>query len=111
MKMNDITLKNIKSFISGNLKYYLSKIIDLPPHLKEQYYYRLYQCKDDCLPNRRCIQCNCPTLKKAYVLESCNTNRFPDLLAGQEWQEYKEKHNINNIQEIIMEVEKFINTK
>lgn len=107
--MNNINLKNVKAFISGNLTYYLSKIIDLPLHLKEQYYFRLYQCKDDCLIRKRCIKCNCPTLKKAYVLESCNINRFPDLLAGKEWEEYKIKNNINNIQDIILEVEKYIN--
>lgn len=108
---NDINLKNIKQFVSGNLTYYLSKIIDLPIHLKEQYYYRLYQCKDDCLIRKRCIKCNCPTLKKAYVLESCNTDRFPNLLPGKEWEEYKIKNNINNIQDIILEVEKHINAE
>lgn len=108
--MKEINLKNIKSFILGNINYYLSKIVNLPEHLKEQYYYRLYKCKDDCLPNRRCKECNCPVLKKAFAPDSCNLNRFPNFLPGKEWQEYKEKNNINNMKEIITTVENEILT-
>lgn len=103
--MNDINLKNIRSFISGNFNYYKNKILTQPLHLKEQYYYRLYQCKNDCLPKRRCIKCNCPVIKKAWSTESCNTERFPNFLSGQQWKEYKEKHNINNIEQIIKDIE------
>lgn len=103
--MSDINIKNIKSFIIGNMNYYLNKIINLPIHLKEQYYYRLYICKDDCLVNRKCKVCNCPTIKKAFAPESCNPERFPDFLPGNEWKEYKNKNNINNIEDIIQEIE------
>jgi len=102
---NKINVKNIRSFILGNLNYYLNKIVDLPLHLKEQYYYRLYKCKDDCLPNRRCKICNCPIMQKAFAPDSCNESRFPKFLAGKDWREYKEENNIDNIEEIIKEIE------
>ncbi len=103
--MHNINLTNIQNFISGNLRYYLSKIIDMPIHLKEQYYFRLYTCKDDCLIKGKCIKCNCPVLKKALVEDSCNPDRFPKLMGGLDWKKYKEENNINNIQEIINIVE------
>lgn len=100
-----INIKNIKSYILGNLNYYLNQIIDLPLHLKEQYYYRLFKCKDDCLVTGQCKICTCPTVKKAFAPDSCNPERFPNFLPGLEWREYKEKNNIENIQEIIKEIE------
>lgn len=103
--MYNINLTNIQHFISGNLKYYYSKVFNLPTHLKEQYYYRLYICKDDCLTKKRCIKCNCPVLKKSLVEASCNPERFPNLMGGLDWKKYKEEHNINNIEEIINIVE------
>ena len=103
--MGKINIKNVKSFILGNLNYYLNKIIDLPLHLKEQYYYRLYKCKDDCLITGRCILCNCPIQKKAFAPDSCNEDRFPKFLPGQEWEDYKKKNKIDNIDKIIKTVE------
>lgn len=102
---NEINSKNILAFFQGNLRFYKSKIVKLAPHIKEQYYYRLYQCKDDCLKTRRCIKCNCPTIKKSLVSSSCNKARFPDLMSNREWQKYKEENNITNINEIINIIE------
>lgn len=106
-----INYKNIKSFITGNLNFYLSKIIDYPIHLKEQYYYRLYKCKDTCLATGKCQKCNCPTIKKAYAVESCNPELFPDFMSGQDWRLYKMKNHITNIEEIIKEVENDIHKR
>lgn len=103
--MNKFNIKNIRSFILGNINYYLDKIIELPLHLKEQYYYRLYTCKDTCLMTGRCIKCNCPTIKKAFSPDSCNKDLFPDFLPGLEWIDYKKKNNINNMEEIINTIE------
>lgn len=105
MNKEDITIKNIKSFILGNLTYYAAKVIKLPEHLKEQYYYRLYVCRNTCLLTGVCKNCNCPVLKKAYAPDSCNKEAFPNFLSGSEWNKYKEENNITNIKEIIKEVE------
>lgn len=98
--MSKINIKNIKSYIQGNFRYHTQSIKPLPDHLKEQYYYRLYKCKDDCLITGECIKCSCPTEKKAFATDSCNEERFPRFLSGGEWKKYKEENNINNIEEI-----------
>ena len=111
--MSKINLKNIKSYIQGNLRYHFKTILPLPDHLKEQYYYRLYKCKDDCLKSSKqlCEGCGCPVIKKAFASESCNLERFPNFLSGSKWREYKEQNNINNIEEIIKEIEKWTESK
>lgn len=96
MKLKQIlNIKNIKSFIEGNLNYYYYAIMGLPPHLKEQVYYRLGKCKYDCIPNEACKECSCDPVKKMFVKESCNKGeRFPDIMEEEEWEEYKKDNNI-----------------
>tara|TARA_R110002124_G_scaffold281430_1_gene455730 strand:- start:88518 stop:88817 length:300 start_codon:yes stop_codon:yes gene_type:complete len=89
MEIKKINLKNIGSFIEGNLKYVYDKLIGLDDHIKEQVEYRLFKCKDDCVVSGKCIICTCPTEKKALVKESCNPDRFPDLMTKAEWELYK----------------------
>ena len=107
----EINKKNIKSFIQGNFLYYLDKIIDLPQHLKEQYYYRLWVCKDDCLVTGYCKMCTCPVEKKAFAPDSCNPDLFPDFMPGSKWEEFKQRKQINNIHEIITEIENELKQK
>lgn len=95
MNLNQITIQNIKSFIEGNLAYYIDKIYELPDYLKEQYYYRLYQCKDDCLITGKCKICTCPTLKKAFANKSCNPGVILDLMPGGEWRDYKKENDVS----------------
>lgn len=95
MNLNQITIQNIKSFIEGNLAYYMDKIYELPDYLKEQYYYRLYQCKDDCLITGKCKICTCPTLKKAFANKSCNPGVILDLMPGGEWRDYKKENDVS----------------
>lgn len=87
--MSKINLKNIKSYIEGNIKYVYNKYIGLDDYLKEQIERRLIKCKDDCVVTGKCIICGCPTEKKALVKESCNPDRFPDLMTEEEWNIYK----------------------
>lgn len=104
--MSEITFKNIKSFIQGNLRFYIDKIHRLPDFTKEQYYWRLYQCKDDCLISGTCMNCNCPTIKKAFSTESCNEDRILKLMPGGEWRSYKKDHNITD--ELLANIKKVI---
>lgn len=106
MNLNQLSLKNIKSFIEGNYRFYKDKIHKLPEFTKEQYYYRLYLCKDDCLITGRCIICACPTVKKAFSTESCNPDRILKLMSGGEWRSYKKDHNITD--ELLLNIKKII---
>lgn len=90
-----MSLKKISNFIEGNIKYYLEKIKESPPHLQEQRLYRLYTCKDDCLIQQECKLCGCPVKKKIFTVESCGNTNIPDLMSGTEWDKYKKDNNID----------------
>lgn len=98
MKIKDILkLKNIKSFIEGNSKYFYDNLIGLPDYIKEQVIWRLKQCENDCLIDNKCIYCGCPPKKKAFVNTSCNKGeRFPNLMSEEKWNKYKKEHNIHD---------------
>tara|TARA_R110002050_G_scaffold267498_1_gene409175 strand:+ start:1558 stop:1866 length:309 start_codon:yes stop_codon:yes gene_type:complete len=96
MRLDQITIKNIKSFLEGSFKFYLYKLIKSPDYIMEQYLYRLSLCKKDCIPNKKCVYCGCPPIKKAFVKQSCNKGkRFPDLLTENQWKVFKKENNIN----------------
>lgn len=96
MKLRDVlNTKKIKSFIEGNFKYLQREMGGLPLHIEEQVAWRLSLCYNDCVPNGKCKECNCPTEKKILVKESCNYGeRFPDMMNEKDWEQYKKDNNI-----------------
>lgn len=108
MKLEEITLSNIKSFIQGYARFYLDKISLLPTYRKEQVFYRIYTCRDTCIPFGKCEKCNCPAIEKAYATSSCNKSKFTDLLSKEKWEEYKIENFIDEelLLTIITEVQK-----
>ena len=111
MKVEDITIGNIKSFIQGHSRFYLDKISLLPTFKKEQVFYRIYICRDTCIPFKKCEVCKCPAIKKSYADASCNLEKFPNLMGQVEWEKYKVEHNLSqeNISNILQEVESLFN--
>jgi hypothetical protein len=107
MKLQEITLKNIKSFIQGHARAYLDKIRLLPLHTREQAFYRMYVCRDTCIPFGKCEICQCPAIKKSYATKSCNIDKFPDLMSEIEWRQYKLDNNIDEsvISAVLAEVD------
>ena len=95
MKLEEITFSNIKSFIQGHARAYLDKIRLLPEHTREQVFYRIYICRDTCLPLRKCEICTCSAIKKSYATKSCNKEKFPDLMPAVDWKSYKQVNNID----------------
>lgn len=91
-----ITLKNIKSFLEGNSQLLLEELNLQPSHIQEQIAYRRLICKDDCAIEGECMVCGCEFKGKTSVRESCNPERFPDLMSKIKWEEYKIKNNIND---------------
>lgn len=87
-------IKNIASFIEGNAKYFYDQLLPLPQHTKDQIIWRLSKCESDCLVEGVCRKCTCPPIKKAFVNESCNPERFPDLMNKEDWEQYKKDNNI-----------------
>lgn len=91
-KKPQITYKNIKSFLEGNFQLVLEELNLQPEHIQEQIAYRRLTCADDCAITDKCIKCGCDFKGKTSVQESCNKERFPDLMNRIDWELYK----INN---------------
>jgi hypothetical protein len=89
-----ITLHNIKSFLEGNFQLGLEQLNLQPQHIQEQIAYRRLLCKDDCAVKNECIICGCDFKGKTSVKESCNLDRFPDLMSKVEWELYKKENDI-----------------
>ena len=75
-----ITLNNIRNYIDGNTRMHMGKLGLNPAHIQEQIAYRLLTCKDDCVIEGACKVCTCPLPNRAFSKESCNQDRFPDLI-------------------------------
>jgi len=89
-----ITIKNISSFIEGNLQLGLEQLHLQPEHIQEQIAYRRLLCKDDCAKQNKCIKCGCDFKGKTSVGKSCNPDRFPNLMNKQDWIKFKDKNDI-----------------
>lgn len=100
MKLREVaTTKNVKSFLQAHKNMFLDKFSWFPKHKKEQVMYRLVVCKDDCVPQGKCIRCGCPPEKKAFAELSCNLERFPNMMDLDEWEEFKMEHDIDTSKE------------
>lgn len=85
-----ITVTNILSYLEGNTQRILEELNLQPRHLQEQIAYRRLLCKDDCAKTKKCRYCGCAFLGITSVAKSCNNGeRFPDLMSGPEWEEFK----------------------
>ncbi len=70
------------------------KIHLLSQHEKEQVVYRSQICKQDCVQFGYCIQCGCNLPGKFYVTESCNPDRFPNIMSKLDWEKFKIENQI-----------------
>lgn len=87
--MKLITLKNVRSFLSAHKNIALEKFDKFPEHKQEQVQYRASLC-GDCIERGECMSnCGCPTHKVLMSDESCELNRWPDMLDAVEWEAYK----------------------
>ena len=87
-----ITAQNIYNFIEGNTRLFTKEL--QPSHILEQISYRMLICKDDCGRDGKCIKCGCDYPGRVYTSQSCNLDRFPNLMSRLEWEEFKIKNNI-----------------
>jgi len=88
-KKAKINLHNILSYLEGNIQLGLEELKLQPKHIQEQVAYRRLICKDDCAVNNACIMCGCDFKGKTSVSESCNHERFPNLMSRIDWELYK----------------------
>lgn len=63
-------------------------------YVEEQFLYRAYVCKS-CVIGKKCDFCKCNISSTITDLKSCNKGkRFPDLMKPQEWEQFKNDHNL-----------------
>lgn len=95
MKLKEaLKIKNIKSFIQGNLRYFQKERGQLEEHIEEQLVWRMTKCQYDCVVTGKCIKCGCSTEKKLLATESCNPDRHIRMMNKEKWEVYKKEHNI-----------------
>lgn len=86
-------MNKIKQFIEGNLNMLVDDVFGKPLYYKEQILYRASKC-EDCYDVGKCKECGCKLPGKHYVQESCNLQRFPDLMDEAEWKQFKDENEI-----------------
>lgn len=95
MEKQKITLQNVKYFLKGTIRSFLSSFNLVRKHIQEQVAYRAHICRNDCAVKGKCVKCGCSLPGKWFVGPSCNKGeRFPDLMNPHDWEKYKKKNNI-----------------
>jgi hypothetical protein len=89
-----ITFKNILQYLEGNTQLILEELSVQPQHIQEQIAYRRLMCKDTCAKTNACAICGCDFKGKTSVKESCNPDKFPDLMGRNEWITFKKENGI-----------------
>lgn len=96
MKLNQITLTNIKAFVQSHVRQFLEDypgIID--DFVYEQVQYRLGIMNEECLKNKSCIHCGCSCPDLQYSSKQCEGGEYPLMFkTEEEWEKYKEENEI-----------------
>lgn len=92
--MKKITLNNIQSFLEGYKNMFLLQLGTKPIWFKEQVAYRMSICANDCMITKKCIKCGCSVPGKLMTEQSCNTDRFPNIMNEEDWIKFKKDNKI-----------------
>lgn len=88
-----INIKNIISYITGNLRYSLfnsrsmSKL--LPVHIREQIEMRIEEMDQDCYNQGSCIICGCQTPHLQMANKACDKPCYPTMMNKRDWKTFK----------------------
>jgi hypothetical protein len=94
IKLNQITLANIKHFITGEYRKITDEFFDsLDEHIKEQVVFRkaLVQLKKpECIAKGECINCGCAIPDLFYADKSCDLLCYPKMMSKENWESFKD---------------------
>ena len=94
IKLSQITVENIRGYLQGNLRKFLSTLPNgVPDYIMEQIQYRLSEMDINCLERGYC-PCNCSVPEKQYEDRSCERGCYPDMMSKEDWERYKISHKI-----------------
>lgn len=90
-----INIKNIISYITGNIRYYLfySKrlYILIPKHIREQINMRIEQMDQDCYNQGSCLVCGCETPHLQMADKACDKPCYPTMMNREDWKRFKKE--------------------
>lgn len=93
IKLNQITLSNIKYFIQGEYRKIEDEFFNsLDDHIKEQVIFRkaLVQLKKpECIAKGECIKCGCAIPDLFYADKSCDMFCYPKMMSKENWESFK----------------------
>lgn len=96
---NKINLKNIISYIQGNIRYhiyYSNYKFLLRNHIKEQIEYRINSMNRICYDQGSCIKCGCVTTALQMANKECEGNCYPKMFSKKTWNDWKKDIITNN---------------
>jgi hypothetical protein len=93
IKLNQITLANIKHFIQGEYRKLEDEFFNsLDEYIKEQVVFRkaLVQLKKpECIAKGECIKCGCAIPDLFYADKSCDMLCYPKMMSKESWESFK----------------------
>ena len=96
---SDITPKNVKAYIQGNLRmfFYYNPILRflLPLHIYEQINYRLFVMDKECYTNGACLKCGCATPALQMADKKCLGDCYPEMMDASKWTNHKKYNKID----------------
>jgi hypothetical protein len=90
--MADITLSNIKAYLTGNFRYeiYDTKLKFLIPlHIRQQIAFRVKVMDKECYNQGSCIICGCKTTALQMSNKACDKPCYPTMMDRTEWKIFK----------------------
>ena len=99
MKLNQLTLSNIKGYIQANFRDVIDSFGELPSYLKEQAQWRLNQVKAKspaCYKKDKCEHCGCQVSAKVLEDRGCSDNEkcYGKMMNETEWEWFKLSRNV-----------------
>jgi hypothetical protein len=87
-----INIKNIISYITGNVRYalYNSRRMSflLPIHIKEQIEMRIKEMDQECYKQGSCIICGCQTPHLQMANKACDKPCYPTMMNRKDWKRF-----------------------
>lgn len=87
-----LTIKNIRAYIEGNLRYTIYnswfKFL-LPKSIREQVVMRLASTKTECINKGYCVECGCSIPALQLANKTCSGDCYPEMLNRKKWMEFK----------------------
>jgi len=111
--MGKITIKNIFSFIQGNIRYklfYTKYSFLIRKSRREQISTRIKSMNMTCFNQGSCITCGCATVKLQMANKACDGFCYPPMLGSRQWTLLKAGYKITDTNGIAWKLqnEKFV---